>query len=149
MLDPASFLLTEQDVPDGFSRVVDGDKSDRLDGASIKFRTFVRGDGIINCGVYAAPTTEIAETLYGQIRDDFASVGAAWEPVPDLGDEALSTSVFPVGGSIQRVTVFRAGSVASVVHYTDNEMLFQVENVVQLARRMDENGRRAEPLDSR
>jgi hypothetical protein len=76
------------------------------------------------------------------MHDDFASVGAGWEEVPELGEEAFSTSVFPVGNAIQRVVIFRAHSVCAAVHYTDDASTFDAGDAIDLARRME---RRAFP----
>jgi hypothetical protein len=74
------------------------------------------------------------------MRQDFESVGGMIEPVSDLGDEAYSASVFPVGETIQRVVLFRTEALTGAVHYTDIASAFTVEDVVELARRMERKG---------
>ncbi|HEX3244942.1 MAG TPA: hypothetical protein VHX16_06015 [Chloroflexota bacterium] len=142
--DPATFLPAEQDLPPGFNRVPDGERTDRLDDTVIKFRTFARDEAILSCGAYATPSDEVARMFYEQTRDNYASVGAAWNDVPDLGDEALSADVFPVAGAIQRIAVFRAGPITAMVQYTGPPGPVPLEEVVQLLRRMNQNGRPAD-----
>ena len=138
--DPSAFLPADQDIPVGFNRVPDGEKTDRLEDTVIKFRTFARDEAILSCGAYATPSEEVARTFYEQTRDNYASIGAAWNDVPDLGDEALSADVFPAAGTIQRIAVFRAGPVTAMVQYTGSPGLIQLEEVVQLLRRMNQTG---------
>jgi len=139
-IDPAAYLPNDDDLPSGFSRIPDSDKTDSVDGATIKFRAYSRGDGIINAGVYSAVSEEVATSLYREIRDNYASIGSDWDDVAELGDDALSTSAFKFSGSIQQIAVFRAGTVTGMIQLDDRELLMKPDDAVRLARLMLRNG---------
>lgn len=139
---PESYLLADSDVPPGFARLPEWDRLDMVEGAIMMFRGFERENGsVINCGAYATPSVEVASSLYSQIRDNFMAVGAVWEPVDGLGDEALATSAFPILDIIQRVVVFRDETTTAVILYTDKQAEVAPEDAVALARIMARNGR--------
>jgi len=143
--DPDSYLLLAEDAPMGFMSLPEGERSDRLEGTAIKFRTFARDEAILSCGAYVAESDEAAGAIFAQTRENYTSVGGIWQDLAGIGDEALQTEVFPNDGSIQRVGVFRAGAVTAMIQYTGPRELIQPDEITRLLARMDEHGRAVTP----
>jgi hypothetical protein len=141
--DPDAYLLRAEDVPDGFVRVPDGERTDRMDSTVVKFRTFARDEGILSSGAYVTGSEADAAALLDQTRENYSSVGGMWEPIVLVGDEALRTEVFPSAESIQRIGAFRAGAVTGLIQYTGPRELVQPDDVTRLLGQMVENGRQS------